>query len=98
MAPEKLGFVHHSEFIVLRFVLLTHNVEGTDGQSVETQHLGILTAPPTTLLAFAVYSDYHLLYIFIQIVSHVSRTPLSITKFGRGHASPEPLLNLQAVT
>jgi hypothetical protein len=38
------------------------------------------------------------LYFFLQIGSHTSRTPLSITKFGRGHASLGPLLNLQVVT
>jgi hypothetical protein len=37
--------------------------------------------------------------LFIQIVSHASRTPLSIAKFACwGHASPGPLSNLQVVT
>jgi hypothetical protein len=35
---------------------------------------------------------------FIQINSHASHTPLSITNFGRGHASLGPLSNLQVVT
>jgi hypothetical protein len=39
-----------------------------------------------------------ILYFFLQIGSHASRTPLSITNFGRGHASLGPLSNLQVVT
>jgi hypothetical protein len=39
----------------------------------------------------------HLLGIFIQIDSHASRTPLSRTNFRCGHASPEPLSNIQAI-
>jgi hypothetical protein len=39
-----------------------------------------------------------LLYFFVQIGSHASRTPLSITNFGQCHASLGPLSNLQAVT
>ncbi|KAF7363154.1 Peptidase C14 [Mycena venus] len=38
------------------------------------------------------------LYYFDQIDSHASRTPLSITNFGQGHASLGPLSNFQAVT
>jgi hypothetical protein len=38
------------------------------------------------------------LYYFVQIGSHASRTPLSITNFRRGHASLGPLPNLQVVT
>jgi hypothetical protein len=34
-----------------------------------------------------------ILYNFVQIGSHASRTPLSITNFGRGHASPGRLSN-----
>jgi hypothetical protein len=36
-----------------------------------------------------------LLYNFVQIGSHASRNPLSITNFGRCHASLGPLSNLQ---
>jgi hypothetical protein len=43
-------------------------------------------------------SEVQLLYNFVQIGSHASRTPLSITNFGRCHASLRPLSNLQAVT
>jgi hypothetical protein len=38
------------------------------------------------------------LYFFLQIGSHASRTLLSITNFGRCHASLGPLSNLQVVT
>jgi hypothetical protein len=41
--------------------------------------------------------NLRVLYFFLQIGSHVSRTPLSITNLGRGHTSLGPLLNLQAV-
>jgi hypothetical protein len=43
-------------------------------------------------------AEKQLLGFFIQIGSHMSRTPLSRTNFCHYHASPEPLSNLQAVT
>ncbi|KAJ7039294.1 hypothetical protein C8F04DRAFT_1178843 [Mycena alexandri] len=39
-----------------------------------------------------------LLYFFGQIDSHLSHTPLLMSNFGRGHASPGPLSNLQMAT
>jgi hypothetical protein len=39
-----------------------------------------------------------ILYFFVQIGSHASRTPLSITNFGPCHAPLGPLSNLQAIT
>lgn len=39
-----------------------------------------------------------ILQYFVQIDSHASRTPLSIAKFGRGHASRRRLSNLSSVT
>jgi hypothetical protein len=41
---------------------------------------------------------YIILYFSIQIDSHASCSPLSISKFGRGHASRRPLSNLPGVT
>jgi hypothetical protein len=38
------------------------------------------------------------LYFYVQIDSHASRTPLSVSKFGRGHASRGRLSYLPSVT
>jgi hypothetical protein len=56
---------------------------------------------PCVLLCLKFTSTRHWMQILdfsLQFDSHGSRTPLSITNFGRGHASFGPLSNLEAVT
>jgi len=54
---------------------------------------------PTMSVNFltASHPGFTVLYYSPQFGSHSSRTPLSITKFGRGHMSLGPLSNLQVV-